>query len=74
MAHYRKPEEEKGKAEVTIISMDYMFMSEKDEKAFENPVIVMVDEETGDKFARAAGAKGLPADHKMDWVVKAISQ
>ena len=34
----------------------------------------MVDEETGDKFARAVGAKGLPADHKTDWVVKAISQ
>ena len=50
--------------------MDYFFMSQADEKAQDNPMIVMVDEGTGQKYARAVGHKGLGQEHEMDWVVK----
>ena len=45
-------------------------MSKEDEKASRNPLIVMVNEETGDKYARAVGQKGLCPDNDMDWLVK----
>ena len=35
--------------EVPKISMDYFFMSQEEEEAKENPLIVMMDEETGEK-------------------------
>ena len=44
--HHRK-REEKGESEVPRISMDYFFMSKEDEKAHRNPLVVMIDEETG---------------------------
>ena len=58
---------------VPRISMDYFFMSEKDEKANVNPLIVMLDEETNDKYARAVGQKGLGEAHEMDWLIKDMS-
>jgi len=39
---------ESQEEEVPKISMDYFFMSKKDEEAKENPLIVMMDEETGE--------------------------
>ena len=53
--------------------MDYFFMSKQDEKASKNPLIVLVDEGTGEKYARATGQKGLGQDGEMDWLVKDIS-
>ena len=52
------------------ISMDYFFMSTKDEGAKENPLIVMMDEETGEKYARAVGHKGIGTAGERDWLVK----
>ena len=59
--HRKKPDKdaEKKEAEVPHVSMDYFFMSKSDENAKENPVLVMVDEETGEKYARAVGRKGV---------------
>ena len=42
-------------------------------KQAKNPLIVLVDEGTGEKYARATGQKGLGQDGEMDWLVKDIS-
>ena len=55
---------------VPRISMDYFFMSEIDRMASENPMLVMVNEATGEKFARATGRKGLGESGSMDWLMK----
>ena len=56
------------------VSMDYLFMSQADEKADKNPLIVMVDESTGEKYARAVGKKGIGEENEMDWLVKDMSE
>ena len=60
-------------ARVPKITMDYFFMSKADEQANENPVIVMVDEDTGEKYARAVGHKGIGQQKEMDWLIKDMS-
>ena len=45
-------------------------MSKKDEDAKENPIIVMVDEITGDKYARATGRKGVGDNGELDWLIQ----
>ena len=59
--------------EVPRVSMDYFFMSQEDEKASANPIMVMVDERTGEKYARAVGHKGMGKDQDMEWLVKDMS-
>ena len=54
--------------------MDYFFMSKEDEGAHKNPLIVMVDEDTGEKYARAVGRKGVGDNNEMDWLVKDMSE
>ena len=45
-------------------------MSHQDEVASENPMLVMVDEKTGDKYARAVGQKGLGGgSDEMQWFI-----
>ena len=51
---------------VPRVSLDYFFMSSGDEAASSNPILVMLDESTGEKWARAVGQKGLGADGSMD--------
>ena len=72
MAH-KSSTEDKSMAGVPRASMDYFFMSSKDEKASENPLIVMTDEGTGEKYVRAVGQKGLGAEGEMDWLIKDLS-
>ena len=67
-----KTEEEK-EAEVPRISMDYFYMSKADEDAKENPLIVAVNEKTNDKYARAAGKKGVGEEGERNWLVKDLS-
>ena len=57
-------------AKVVRVSMDYFFMSQEEEKACENPLIVMVDEDTGNKYMRAVGKKGTGEGNEMDWLIK----
>ena len=64
-------EEESG---APRISMDYFFMSTRDEEASKNPILVLLDESTGETFARAVGQKGLGRDGDMDWLVKDIAE
>ena len=49
------------------VSMDYFFMSTQDEKEENNPLIVMVDESTGDKYVRSVGRKGT---QYVEWLIK----
>ena len=72
---HRKGQKGKDDAEVKVprVSMDYFFMSQQDEKANTNPIIVMLDEETNDKYARAVGQKGVGVEHEMDWLIKDMS-
>ena len=45
-------------------------MSQEDEKASQNPLMVMIDEEYGNRYMRAVGKKGLGEGNEMDWLIK----
>ena len=72
-APHKTRTEEQRERQVPKVSMDY-FMSQADEKANKNPLIVMVDESTGDKYARAVGKKGIGEENEMEWLVKDMSE
>ena len=45
-------------------------MTEGDNNASTNPMLVVVDEQTGEKYARAISHKGTGDIRDMDWLVK----
>ena len=47
-------------------------MSREDEAASSNPMLVMLDERSGSRYARLVGKKGLGSDGEMDWLVEDI--
>ena len=51
--------------------MDYFHLGEEDKEAKENPMIVIVEEGLGEKYARAVEKKGAEG---MDWLMKDISR
>ena len=53
--------------------MDYFFMSTVDQAASENPILVMLEETTGERYARAVGHKGLGQDGERTWLIKDLS-
>ena len=59
-----KKQVRKEKSWVPRISFDYFFFSQEDEQANKHPMIVMVDDETGEKYARGVSQKGLGEDGK----------
>ena len=67
--HTKKGLEEKEEAAVPRISFDYFFFSEEEEAANKNPILVMVDESTDEKYARGVEHKGLGEDGELEWVV-----
>ena len=72
---HRTRDEERKAGGVPKIAMDYFFVSKADEQASKNPLIVMVDESTGEKYARAVGQKGLGREtSEMDWLIKDMSE
>ena len=71
MGHKQKGGEDQSSEEVPRISMDYFYLSQKDEKAKEFPMLVAVDESTGEKFARATGRNGVEG---QDWMIKEFSE
>ena len=71
MGHKQKGGEDQSSEDVPRISMDYFYLSKKDEKAKEFPMVVAVDESTGEKFARATGRKGVEG---QDWLIKELSE
>ena len=53
-----------------IAYMDYFSMSKAAEKASEIPLIVMTEEESGSRYARAVGQKGLGDGQEMSWLIE----
>ena len=62
---HRSRTEDMKRGGVPRIVMDYVFMSGRDEAASANSVLVVLDEGTGERNARAVGRKGLGADGEM---------
>ena len=50
--------------------MDYFFLGSEETVAAENPMLVMVDESTGNRYARAVQQKGVGEDGEMGWLVE----
>ena len=69
----RVPEDPLEEVKVPRVHMDYFFMSREDEAASRNPLLVVVDERSGSRYARLVGQKGLGSAGEMDWLVKDIS-
>ena len=65
---------DEDKPGVARMSMDYFFMSQEEENAQDNPMSVMVDEHTGDRYARMTGAKGIGENQERDWLIKDMSE
>ena len=72
MPHLKNPKE--GESVVPRVSVDYFFMSERDEVAKRNPLGVLVNEGPGEKYVRASGRKGVGEDGVVDWLMKDISE
>ena len=72
VAHRRENKEERG--QVPRVSMEHFYVSSKDEQDGNNPLVLMVDEETGDKYARMVEKKGLGSDGEIEWLVRDINE
>ena len=55
---------------VPKISLDYFFGGQEGERAAEHPMVVMVDEATGNRYMRAVSKKGLGEGNEMEWLIK----
>ena len=49
-------------------------MSTQDEEDKANPMIIVLNERTGEKYARLTGRKGLGQEGEMDWLIKDMSE
>ena len=72
--NYHKDEDADENSKVPRASMDYFFMSKKDQDAKENPIVVIVNEETNERYARATGQKGIGTEGVMDWLIRDVSE
>ena len=72
--HRRTTGSEDAERKVPKISMDYFFMSQEEEKASDNPMIVVLDEANGNRYMRAVGRKGLGEGKEMEWLIKDIHE
>ena len=50
--------------------MDYFFLGDENQEATEHPMIVMTDESTHHRYARAVTKKGVPEDGENGWLIK----
>ena len=64
------PEEEGESAKVPRITMDYFFLGDEKSKASKNPAMVMIDEETGNRYMRMVAHKGLDEGPEGEWIIK----
>ena len=67
-------DEEDDFGKVPRIAMDYFFMSKLEEDAKENPVLVLLNEISNEKYARATGRKGVGTEGVMEWLIKDVSE
>ena len=66
--HYKGKSDEE--VEIPRISFDYFFLTKEDETGNKNPMVVMVDESSGEKYARSVSQKGLGEDGEMEWLLE----
>ena len=59
---------------VARVGLDYFFMTREDADKGTNPMIVMVDEQSGEKYSRATGIKGLGVWTEMEWLIRDLSR
>ena len=71
---HRMIKDKNAEVEVPRVAIDYFFMSYQDTHAPKNPHLVVIDEQTGEKFARATGVKGMGDDGEMTWLLKEMLQ
>ena len=74
MPHRRRNSDQNKEEKIPRISMDYLYMSKQDEEAKENPMLVVLNEQTNERYARATGRKGVGTEGLMDWLVKDICE
>ena len=72
--NYHKDEDADENSKVPGASMDYFFMSKQDEDAKENPILVVLNEDTNEKYARATGRKGVGTEGVMECLVKDVHE
>ena len=73
--HFRKDKAADSAVEdVPGISQDYYFMNDRDRQEGSIPILIKLDESTGEKYSRAVGRKGVGHDGEMDWFVKDICE
>ena len=53
--------------------MGYFFLSREHERASKNPLLAMVDDRSGSRYARAADTKGAGENGSMDWLIEDMS-
>jgi len=75
-AHKRSAAEEEDEelSKVPRVAMDYFYMNTEDEEKQTNPVLVVVNEETGEKHAVAVGNKGVGEAKEDHWAVMDVSE
>ena len=73
--HHRSstPVEPLEEVKVPRVHMDYFLMCREDEEGLKNPLLVIADERSGSRYARAVGIKVLGEAGPMDWLVEYIS-
>ena len=78
MAHRTRGEEGKrddhAVRSVPKIAMDYMYLNDQLDDVAQSPIMVMVDEGTGEKYARVVPYKGLGPAGEADWAVQDASE
>ena len=67
------PQEALEDVKAPRVRFDNFFMSTEDEETSKNPLLVMADERSGSRYARAVGIKGLGEAGSMDWLIEDIS-
>ena len=67
---HRKQTGEEEENKVPRVTIDYFFMSKEEELASNNPLMVMIDEHTDNKYMRAVGQKGIGENGEMNWLIK----
>ena len=65
-------EEEAEGVQKGRVSMDYFFLTKKDQAEGKNPILVMVDDESGNVFARAVEQKGVGENREMEWLLNSM--
>ena len=65
---------DQGGARSSPSGLHGLLLHEQQGRAGNNPLVLMVDEHTGDNYARMVKEKGLGSDGEMEWLVRDMSE